>query len=148
MNHTPDAGSITPPVDLQSRLLHYAVAAPAFYTCPQYKTHWYIASTKYHDHIQFLWMNDWMIGVLGYDSALLRLYWARDNLGPFLCTKTTNSNWVFSSNGRKQTVFFSLSCANRANEFPVDCSIQLSFCACLLTHLISVTMMTMVRRYR
>ena len=25
--------------------------------------------------------NEWMIGILGHDSALSRLYWARDNLG-------------------------------------------------------------------
>ena len=28
-----------------------------------------------------LWYNKWLIGVLGHDSALLRLYWAGDNLG-------------------------------------------------------------------
>ena len=31
-----------------------------------------------------IWMNEgmkWMIGVLGHDSTLLRLYWAGDNLG-------------------------------------------------------------------
>ena len=26
-------------------------------------------------------MNEWMIGVIGHDSALLKLYWAGDNLG-------------------------------------------------------------------
>ena len=41
----------------------------------------YISSfTKIHS-ILLIWMNEWMNGVLGHDSALFKLYWGRDNLG-------------------------------------------------------------------
>ena len=41
----------------------------------------YILMTSFHIFIFLEIFLEWMIGVLGHDSALLRLYWAGDILG-------------------------------------------------------------------